>query len=341
MTSELLDPSTWQVDEEEAKAVKARFDNACYLLYNDRYIDGWREYDECQSVRIPAFRLEGCPKWTGEDLNGRTILLIHEQGYGDTLQLIRYVPVLKEMGARIALVCPPAMASIQKMVPGLDHVCRTAHLEQVTSKYLHVDVDVPVTDFYCPMAALPRAMRTTVATIPRAFPYLVCPRDVETGARALFDPNKINVGIAWQGQRWHANDNARSIPLAAFEPLAAVPNVELISLQVGYGAEQLDECSFKVRRFDAEFADYGETAAIVSALDLVIACDTSIAHLAAGMAKPTWVALSTVPEWRWRPAELGSHWYPAAKVFRQWDEGDWNRVFERMAVHLAREILRT
>jgi Flp pilus assembly protein TadD len=325
--------------------------NRAYIwLARGDFARGWPEYE--WRLKCPKFRTlpVNRPRWSGDDLAGRSILVHAEQGLGDTLQFIRFAPLLKNRGAHVAVACSELLLRLASRSPGVD---------------LAVDwmSPLPDCDVQIPLLSLPSVLGTTLETLPSEIPYLS--PDVQTVerwrpivARAIGDhPNAesdalgkahriFKIGIAWQGSRGHPTDRWRSFPLEYFAHLAALPGVRLISLQKGDGAEQLAKLGgrFAVAELNAEagesqgLRDFLDTGAVMSGLDLVVTPDSALAHLAGGIGVKVWVALSTVGEWRWLIDREDSPWYPTMRLFRQTSFGDWDGVFKSMALALAREL---
>ena len=271
------------------------------------------------------------PRWQGEDLHGRTILLCGEQGLGDTLQFIRYARLVQKRGARVILQCPGMLHPLLARTSGID---RFAAAEGSLESF----------DCYAPLMSLPAILGTTLETVPAEIPYLFAdPSRVAAMREKLAGTSGFKVGIAWQGSRGFAGDYYRSVPLAQFAPLAAAPGVTLFSLQRGDGREQLAAEANGwplvdwMDQLDAEGA-FVDTAALMMNLDLVITTDTAIAHLAGGLGVPVWVALQLSPNWRWLLERADSPWYPTMRLFRQTQFGDWDDVFRRIAAELQSTI---
>jgi Flp pilus assembly protein TadD len=324
---------------------EARRNRAYIWLARGDFERGWPEYEwrlQCPKFRtLPVNR----PRWAGEDLRGRTILLHAEQGAGDTLQFIRFAPLVKERGARVLVACPESLVRLVGRCRGVD---------------LAVDwmSPLPECDVQAPLLSLPSILETTLVDLPTQVPYLsadetaletwrmVVTRALGQGAGTC-DPSQVfKIGIAWQGNRDHPVDRWRSFPLTQFASLARLPGVRLISLQKGDGAEQLARLAgrFPVAELAAEaqngeaLRDFFDTAAVIRGLDLVVAPDSAVAHLAGSLGVRVWVALSTVGEWRWLIDREDSPWYPTMRLFRQSAFGDWDGVFERMASTLKQEL---
>jgi Flp pilus assembly protein TadD len=302
------------------------------LLAGGRFERGWAEHEwrlRCEPLR--GVRINR-PFWDGASFLGRTILLHFEQGFGDTIQFIRYAPMVKARGGRVVVLCQPPLVRLFSWCPGVDLAWDGHGFE-------------PECHLQAPVMSLPAVFGTTMETIPAAVPYLFPePRQVEHW-RSVLAPMRVDgsflVGIAWQGQPENDADHWRSYPLERMAPLAGVPGVRLISLQVGPGAEQVTgpDVRFPVVELPGRRGrDFGETAAIAAQLDLVVAPCTAVAHLAGGLGAPIWVALSRPGDWRWFADRDDSPWYPTLRLFRQGRLGDWDGVFGRMADAL-REIV--
>jgi hypothetical protein len=195
---------------------------------------------------------------------------------------------------------------------------------------------LPRCDYYLPILSAPGALGTTRSTIPREVPYLAADPDLTARWRGeLAGTDGFKIGIAWQGARDYRSDQWRSIPLAHFAPLASLPGVRLISLQKGFGSEQLAAVDFPVLdlsdRLDEAAGAFMDTAAVIRSLDLVVTSDTAIPHLAGALGAPAWVALPLAPDWRWLLSGDDSPWYPTMRLFRQATLGQWQDVFERIA----------
>ncbi len=295
-----------------------------WLLLGD-YQRGWPDYEwrwRCKrAFQVPAFPK---PRWDGGPLQGKTILLYAEQGLGDTLQFIRYAALVQARGARVVVQCQAALIPLLSRCAGIDEMVPWGSPS-------------PAFDVWAALMSLPALLGTTVETIPAHVPYLHAdPALVVYWRRQLAVLDGFKVGIAWQGSTSHAWDQHRSVSLAAFEPLAKVPRVRLISLQKRAGAQQIQELAgrFAVADFgelvDRTAGAFMDTAAILKSLDLVISVDTSIAHLAGGLNVPVWLALHHTPDWRWLRDREDSPWYPSARLFRQQTPCDWAPVFAAM-----------
>jgi tetratricopeptide (TPR) repeat protein len=299
---------------------------ALVWLQHGDYERGWPEYEwrwRCKEFVPPKYAQ---PRWDGSDLKGRTVLLHTEQGLGDTIQFIRYAPLLQQRGGRVVVAAQPALVSLLSRCPGVDQVAARG-------------VTLPSFDVYVPLLSLPALFGTTLATVPAEVPYLAADeRLVKHWRRELAALPGFKVGIVWQGSPGYGGDRERSTRLACFEPLARLPGVNLLSLQKGAGSEQLAAAPFPVTAIGERLDDWANTAAVVQALDLLITVDTGVAHLAGALDVPVWVALPLAPDWRWLLDREDSPWYPAMRLFRQTEWGRWEPVFARLADALRSRV---
>ncbi|MBI2807063.1 MAG: glycosyltransferase family protein [Planctomycetes bacterium] len=302
-----------------------------WLLQGD-YERGWPAYDwrwKCKrTTPLPAYKQ---PRWDGAPLGGRTILLYGEQGLGDVLHFVRYAPLVRERGGRVIVQCQNTLIPILSRTPGIDGLVAWG-------------ATPPAFDVWQPLMSLPTVFNTRLDTIPAQVPYIhPNPELVAHWRNQLAPVRGFRVGIAWQGSPRHAWDRHRSVALDAFEPLARIDGVNLISLQKGTGSESMRARAgrFSVlslgELLDQASGPFMDTAAVLASLDLVVTVDTAIAHLAGAMGVPCWVALSYTPDWRWLLRRSDSLWYPTLRLFRQPRLGDWQSVFSEMADALKLE----
>jgi tetratricopeptide (TPR) repeat protein len=272
------------------------------------------------------------PRWDGSSLQGKTILLHHEQGFGDTLHFIRYAEVLRDRGATVLAVVQSSLAPLIRTCPAIAEV-------------IPQGAPVPRFDCWAPMLSVPGLCRTDLASIPAPVPYLQADAERVNGWRGrLAGHSGFKVGICWQGSPRHSKDRQRSAPLSAFLPLAQVPGVQLFSLQYGAGAEQVRALPSSTAivdlssQLDESAGAFLDTAAVVKNLDLIITVDTALAHLAGALGVPVWVVLPHGPDWRWLLGREDTPWYPTMRLFRQTEPGNWSPIFARTADELARHI---
>jgi tetratricopeptide (TPR) repeat protein len=257
--------------------------------------------------------------WDGSDLSGRTILLLAEQGLGDTIHFIRYVPQVRARGGRVMVLAQPRLVKLLTAQPGIDRV-------------LTVGEEIPPFDVTCPLMSLPRVLRTTLRTIPNEVPYLVVDAGKADAWKAKLSLDRPNVGLVWAGNPTYRNDRLRSIELRQWEPILRTPGINWISLQKGPAATQARD--WPIADYSERLADLQDTAALVSRLDLVIAVDTAVAHLAGALGRPTWMLIPFAPDWRWMLDREDSPWYPTMRLFRQPSRGDWTTPIEKLAAQL-------
>lgn len=308
----------------------AHLNRSLSLLREGDYQLGWREFEwrfHCHEYRLT---FNNRPTWVGGNLEGKTILLRSEQGLGDTLQFIRYARLLKDRGAKVLVECQSAVQQLVSMAPGVDQAIARGK-------------PLPHIDYQIPMMSLPAALGSTLATIPSEVPYLkAIPEKVEHWREKLNSLGQFKVAISWQGNKKFQADHMRSLPLSCYKRLAEIPGVSLVSIQKNEGTEQLQhELGFPVHHFTDVLDGSGpfqDTAAIMSACDLVITSDTAVAHLAGGLARPTWLALHYAADWRWMSHGDASPWYPTMRLFRQERFGDWESVFGEMCDNLSQVV---
>ena len=301
-----------------------------WLLQGD-FARGWPEYEwrwRCKELPPRPFPQ---PRWDGGPLGGKTILLHAEQGLGDTLQFIRYAPLVQARGATVVVACQRPLVPLLRACPGIDRLAAQGD-------------PLPPFDVHAPLLSLPLIFGTDLKSIPADGPYLLPDLAlVERWRARLAALPGFRVGVAWKGSDKHKRDDVRSIPLEAFEPLARVEGVRLVSLQKGRGAEQLPALAgrFAVAELpglDEAAGAFVDTAAVLRCLDLVVCCDTALGHLAGALGAPCWLALMFVPDWRWLMGRDDSPWYPRHRLFRQERPGDWAGVFRRIADALRERV---
>jgi tetratricopeptide (TPR) repeat protein len=299
-----------------------------WLLLGD-WARGWSEYEWRLRTRDFPRRAFPRPRWDGSPLAGRTLLLVAEQGLGDTLLFLRYVPLLRRAGGRVLVECQP---------PLLRLLADALRPEGLTAG----GAPLPEHDVYAPLPSLPGTLGTTQETVPAEVPYLRADENLVRRWREELGPRQaFRVGINWQGSPGY---HRRPVPLACFEPLSRVPGVELVSLQKGPSAEQLQAVAahWPVRdlgdRLDEASGAFRDTAAVMKNLDLVVTADSAVGHLAGALGMPVWVALPFVPDWRWLLEREDSPWYPTARLFRQRRQGDWDEVFVRIAAEVQKLV---
>ena len=310
----------------DPQSAEAQFGRATTLLITGRFREGWAAY-EGRRRRVPedAFHAGGRPQWSGrEEIAGRTLFIEAEQGLGDTIQFCRYATLCADRGAQVILTVPNGLARLLEM---FDPRIEIRPLTCWPTSF----------DYHVPLMSLPMAFDAGNAGFAARTPYLSAESDRIQQWRRRIGAEGFKIGICWQGG---PGNTARSFPLAALAEIAACPGVRLISLQKGGGEEQLRTSSIRVETlgeaFDSGPHAFLDSAAVMQAVDLIISCDTSLAHLAGALARPVWVALKFAPDWRYLLARDNTPWYPTMRLFRQDRPGDWQGVFTRMAAALGR-----
>jgi tetratricopeptide (TPR) repeat protein len=295
----------------------AHLNRALALLTSGELDEGWEEY-EWRFAVASYDRKFYQPLWSGEPLAGRSILIHAEQGFGDALQFVRYVPAVAERGGRVVLEMPGPLVRLARTVAGASEVVARGD-------------PLPAFDCHCPLLSLPRVFETNLATIPSAVPYVRVPAEASAGwAERIPTTPGPRVGVVWAGTAVGAID------LRLLQPLWEVESVSWFSLQVGERSGDISSLAgVKIADLSPWLTDFAETAAAVCRLDLVISVDTSVAHLAGALGRPTWLLLRYPAEWRWLLEREDSPWYPTARLFRQRCGGDWPGVAREVAAALA------
>jgi len=302
-------------------SAEAHLNYAMALLLHGDYPHGWQEYE--WRWKTGVFRKNQrdftVPLWTGCDLNGATILLHGEQGFGDVLQFVRYCPLVAERGGRVLLEVPERLHALLEHYPGV-------------SQCLRLGDALPDFAWHCPLMSLPMAFATTLTSVPDFDPKSLHPRGVRSFGSG------VHIGLSWAADPKVHWGRTRSITLREFQPLGAIPNasqhrVTFVSLQRGAGTEQASQenLSFLLIEACKDDRDFADAAAVVAELDLVITVDTAVAHLAASMGKEVWILTPPVPCWRWGLEDEHSPWYPTARVLRATYAGSWSELMQRVA----------
>ncbi|MHB1422578.1 MAG: tetratricopeptide repeat protein [Gemmataceae bacterium] len=309
----------------------AHFNRSLIWLKQGRYREGWAEYEWRWTCGLVKRTEVPCPRWDGSPLEGRSLFLHTEQGIGDVLQFIRFLHPLKAMSSRVVLACQKPLHALLRTLPYVD-------------EWFPVDEPGKITfDLYSPLLSLPGLLGIDEQTIPREVPYIFAePERVERWGRRIQEVPGFKVGLCWQGSPTFKTDALRSIALEHFAALARIPSVALISLQHGLGTEQIEpnrpRMSLRIFEDLDREAAFVDRAALMQHLDLVISCDTAIAHLAGALGRPVWLLLPRGSDWRWLIDRADSPWYPTMRLFRQRTFGDWSGVFQEVAAALAVEI---
>jgi tetratricopeptide (TPR) repeat protein len=308
------------------------FNYALALLLSGNLPQGWSQLAQSQLLISDKIEFEQ-PYWDGSSLLGKRILLHTIHGklafrFGDTIQLIRYAPLVKKLGARVIFACPTELKTLLASCAGIDELIS--------------DQDVlPEFDVHAPLMTLPGLLGTDIGSIPDRVPYLQERIEPTHPPNISCDRRNLKVGLVWACSNKHPEDLKRSCPLSMLEPLWQIPGVTFFSLQKGLGLEELPllPSQYSLIELGSQFQDFTDTAWAIFQLDLIICVDTAVAHLAGALAKPTWVLLPFVPDWRWFLGRSDSPWYPTVRLFRQPQWGDWYSVVAQVAeaLHLFRK----
>ncbi len=298
----------------------AHFNLGMLLLRLGHYHEGWIESE--WRWKTNQFTPLKCPKprWDGKRLKG-TLLLHTEQGAGDAMQFIRFLPLAAKLCDRIMLICTENMVSLFESVPGIDEIRQAG--------------GIPLGDFdaYIPLMSLPYLFDIGLDQVVTRNPYLSAPDRNISLPPPLVSDDGFKIGIVWAGSPTHKNDKRRSCMPADFLPLLQIPGTVFYSLQVGEKARQLcqlDESHRKIVDLQDLQTEFGDAAVLIEQLDLVISVDTAILHLAGALGKPAWGLLSRHCDWRWMLEREDTPWYPCMRLFRQCERGGWSELFERV-----------
>ncbi|HUY69122.1 MAG TPA: tetratricopeptide repeat protein, partial [Alphaproteobacteria bacterium] len=313
----------------------AEWGKALALLALGDYAEGWKLYEARfarRPIRDPV--LLATPRWRGEDLRGKRLLIWGEQGLGDMLQFVRYAGLCINRGAAVIVQCQPALRRLLRNCPFIDEIVATPAEGRC--------------DYQIPAMSLPLAFGTTLETIPKDTPYLFVDQDTRRKWTPRFaGAEGFKVGLVWAGNprknqiEAHITDRQRSMALEAMKPLLDVPGCRFYNLQKGAAADEIAVDGLGARLIDymPEAGDFLDTAAIIEHLDLVISVDTSVVHVAGGLGKPVWVLSRFGGCWRWLRNREASPWYPAVRVFGQTALGDWEHCIEKVCLTLRERLL--
>jgi len=308
--------------------VETRFDMATLHLLQGDFADGWIGYEwrfkreNWKSVYPYPFDI---PRWQGEPFTGKRLLVHSEQGLGDSLQFVRYLPMVKERGGEVVF---ETVGPLMNLFRGLEGVDRLIEGPAYTNQSMHFH-------FYVPLLSLPGVFGTRMETIPSKTPYIYPDsQKIRIWEQRLADKKGFRIGLVWAGK---ASDRRRSCPLIEMAPLLQVAGVVFLGLQRGEASEEVTRLpdSMAFENIGELFEDFSDTAAAIEHLDLVISIDTSVAHLAGAMNKPVWVPLIKSPDWRWFMDRDDSPWYPTMRLFRQTRAGQWDRPVRQLKEALS------
>ena len=299
----------------------AHYNKAEALLIKGHYEEGWKEYE--WRIDRKEFGKRKFNKITepGNNLRNKRVLVFAEQGLGDAIQFVRYIPFLKESGCYVIFECGKEMHQLIQNFRGIDEVIERDLTKEPAVEY----------DFAIPLLSLPLYLKVYAPDIPFSMPYIKAERKlINKWSEIINEHDKLKVGIIWAGSPTHTNDRNRSVKLRQLATLFEVEGTNFYSLQKGIPAIQAKDYLLMIADLSDGINSFADTAAIIENLDLIITVDTSVAHLAGAMGKKTWVLLPFVPDWRWMEEGENTAWYPAMRLYRQPSFRDWDSVFLRL-----------
>ena len=309
---------------------------AVAYLHLARFKEGWEAFECRWKYGKMKERKYAAPRWRGEDLAGKTILVYKEQGFGDTILCARYIPLVKARGGRVILECQGGLHRLFRSIPGIDKMVDRQQLKMVERQQLDESFDCHI-----PVMSLPGIFGTNLNSIP-PLPDLNIPAAPPPEAARLLNlgKNRFKVGIVWSGSQKHATNRKRSAHLRRFLPLAEIPGVQLYSLQKGPPEKDLLRCGGRglILELGPHVNDFADTAAVLRNLDLVIMTDSSVAHLAGSIGCPIWNLLHYHPYWLYLSKREDCPWYPSMRLIRQPKPGDWDSVFAKTAAELKKAV---
>jgi FKBP-type peptidyl-prolyl cis-trans isomerase 2 len=305
---------------------EAHWNVALLNLLLGNFEEGWKGFQWRWKLEDVPQRSFSRPLWDGSDISGRTILLHAEKGISDTIQFIRYAPLVAQRGAKVIVECQRELIILLKNVEGIWKII--THGEQL-----------PEFDLYSPLLSLPLVFNTTLETIPEKIPYIsVDPTIIQKWhERITLDISKLKIGLVWSGSSESEYDREHLCPLEMFSPLAQFDEIIFYNLVKGEAVEQAKNPPKGVKFVDytEEIQDLSDCASLIENLDLVISVDSEVAHLAGALGKPVWTLLPFVPDWRWLLNREDSPWYPTMRLFRQPSSGDWEPVIASIIKELV------
>jgi len=311
--------------------VDAHTNRSFALLLRENFEQGWQEYEwrlRAKNRVSPTFQQ---PRWDGSLLNGRSILVHAEQGLGDTIQFIRYLPLVRARGGYVIFKCQPNLFRLLRGCKGFDEIIKQTPTHQSAVRF----------DIHIPLLSLPGIFGTTLNTIPSDSSYITVDPDLVTQWRIRLGHNEdFKIGIVWAGNPDHNMDRARSCSLADFAPLVDIPDLTFYSLQKGPASAEANDPpkGMKIVNLEDELNDFADTAAVIANLDVVISVDTAVVHLAGAIGKTVWILLPFVPDWGWVQNRDDSPWYSSMRLFRQTPLNDWTGVFEQVKKVLTKKV---
>lgn len=309
----------------EPDCARTHTDLGMVLLRTGNFTEGWPEYRWRLENSFWMKHYNDASRWNGSNFAGKRLLVRCEQGLGDNIQFVRYLPMVKSRGGTVVFGAFKQLYSLLKDSPGIDEIVN-----------ISVRTQPLVFDLYSPIMDLPGIFGTMLETIPAQVPYIHADHRKAAYWRQKLPGTDFKVGIVWSGSPAYKSKHLRDCKLADFAPLSEIDGVKLYALQKGGAAQQIEQFAGKIPvvNLGEQFDDFSDTAAAIENLDLVISVDTSVAHLAGAMGKPVWLILTCTPAWQWLLDRDDNPWYPTMRLFRQQKLGQWNDVFHRVAGQL-------
>ncbi len=306
--------------------VDAHWNRSLLWLITGNYEQGWPEHEWRWRLKKYMRRQFQQPLWNGEEFRGKRILLFAEQGLGDTIQFIRYAPMVKALGGSVIIETQPPLAALLRSCPGIDEV-------------VIQNDPLPEFDWQVPLICMPRIFQTKVETVPQSVPYLRIPEGFVPPVLPPLPEGKKKIAICWAGSPTHDNDRNRSCPIEALAPLFEDSRFTWVSFQKGPAVEKLKTfpAAKSVVNWGDHFRDFVDTAWATQQVDLILAVDTSVVHLAGALGRPTWLMIPFNPDWRWMLERSDTPWYPTMQIFRQSKPQDWPGLISTIHATLSAE----
>lgn len=317
----------------EPDRADTRFDRSLLLLLKGNFTEGFEEYEwrfmksDWAGTYPHRFSQH---RWNGGPFSHKKLFVHAEQGLGDTIQFVRYLPFVKQLGGEVIFETKKPLLSLLQDFPGIDKMVVFSSTEKYTGDF----------DCYIPLLSLPRVFKTSLGTIPADVPYLFSNAQKTTHWRDRLHKEAFKVGLVWAGSPTNHDDKNRSCDIVNFAPLLQIRGIRFYALQKGDAASRLNCLPEDIRPMDLgkEIKDFQDTAAIIQNLDLLISVDTAAAHLAGAMGKPVWTLLPFAPDWRWLMDRSNSPWYPFMRLFRQTERRGWETVMAHIKTELEKQM---
>jgi len=314
--------------------VDAQWNLSLALLLNGNFDEGWKKHEyrflRGKKTTLYPYQME-TPRWNGLSFKQKRLFVHSEQGLGDTIQFVRYLPMVKSRGGRVVFETSRPLLRILNGFPGVDE------LVEMSSERSHA----AECEYHVPMMSLPMIFGTDLSTIPSDIPYLFAESEKTRHWHKRMNREGFKIGIVWAGKPDHGNDKNRSCDAELFIPILKLPSTVLYALQTGIAGLTIDSALRDMDNFfelGPDLDDFSDTAAVIKNLDLIISVDTAVAHLAGAMGKPVWTLLPFVPDWRWLLEREDTPWYPTMRLFRQPEAGRWDLVLESVILELKKSL---